>query len=133
MADRKLTPPDLNPEITRFFESAAAGTLLIKRCRDCGEKHFYPRAHCPFCLSANTEWIEASGRGEIYAFSILRRVPIPYIAAYVTLAEGPTMLTNIVDCDFERVSVGQPVQVIFKPTDGGPPVPMFTAIQGARA
>jgi uncharacterized OB-fold protein len=132
MADRKLTAPDLNPEIARYFEAAAAGALLIKRCRDCGERHFYPRAHCPFCLSANTEWIAASGRGEVYAFSILRRVPSPYIAAYVTLAEGPTMLTNIIDCDFERVAVGQQVQVVFKPTEGGPPVPMFTALRGVR-
>jgi uncharacterized protein len=131
MADVKLTTPDLNPEIARFFEAAAAGTLLIKRCRDCNETHFYPRAHCPFCLSANTEWFEASGRGELYAFTILRRVPVPYVAAYVALAEGPKMLTNIVDCDFESLAIGQAMRVIFKPTEGGPPVPMFTPQKGA--
>ena len=46
--------------------------------------------------------------------------------AYVTLAEGPTMLTNIVDCDFDKLKIGQKVKVVFKPTDGGPPLPMFT-------
>jgi uncharacterized OB-fold protein len=43
----------------------------------------------------------------------------------VTLAEGPTMMTNIVDCDFDKLGIGQAVSVIFKDTEGGPPVPMF--------
>jgi len=132
MSERILTAPELNPEIEPFFAAAAAGQLLLKRCRDCGETHFYPRAHCPFCLSANTEWLAASGRGEIYSFTILRRVPVVFVAAYVALAEGPKMLTNIVDCDFDALAIGQAVRVVFKPTEGGPPVPMFTPQEGAR-
>jgi uncharacterized protein len=126
MSERKLTAPELNPEIEPFFAAAAVGKLLLKRCRDCDETHFYPRAHCPFCLSANTEWVPASGRGEIYSFTILRRVPIPFVAAYVTLAEGPKMLTNIVDCDFDSLAIGQAVRVAFKASEGGAIVPVFT-------
>ena len=37
-----------------------------------------------------------------------------------------TMLNNIVDCDLDALRIGQRVQVVFKPTEGGPPVPMFT-------
>jgi uncharacterized OB-fold protein len=55
----------------------------------------------------------------------MRRVPEPFALAYVTLAEGPAMLTNIVDCDFDALKIGQPVTVVFKPSDGGPLVPMF--------
>jgi hypothetical protein len=36
------------------------------------------------------------------------------------------MLTNIVDCDFDKLKVGQAVKVVFKQTDGGPSLPMFT-------
>jgi len=56
----------------------------------------------------------------------MRRAPVPYVVAYVTLAEGPTMITNIVDCDPNAVKIGQAVRVTFKPSDGGPPLPMFT-------
>jgi uncharacterized OB-fold protein len=56
----------------------------------------------------------------------MRRVPAPFALAYVTLEEGVTMMTNIVDCDFDAIRIGQPVKVVFKPTEGGPPVPMFT-------
>ena len=56
----------------------------------------------------------------------MRRVPVPYAIAYVTLEEGVTMMTNIVDCDLGAIRIGQRVKVVFKPTEGGPPVPMFT-------
>ena len=56
----------------------------------------------------------------------MRRVPVPYALAYVTLDEGVTMMTNIVDCDLDAIRIGQRVRVAFKPSEGGPPVPMFT-------
>jgi uncharacterized OB-fold protein len=56
----------------------------------------------------------------------MRRAEVPYAIAYVTLDEGPTMMTNLVDCDFDRLKIGQRVKVVFTPTDGGPPVPTFT-------
>jgi uncharacterized protein len=71
---------------------------------------------------------DASGRGTIYTFSVMRRAKEPYAIAYVTLAEGPTMMTNIVDCDFDKLSIGQAVSVIFKDTESGPPVPMFRPV-----
>jgi uncharacterized OB-fold protein len=55
----------------------------------------------------------------------MRRAPVPYAIAYVTLAEGPTVMSNIVDCDLDAIKIGQPVKLVFKPSDGGPPVPMF--------
>ena len=125
-AERKVDAPQPSPETKPFWDAAAAGRLLIKRCAACGEHHHYPRSLCPFCGSDRTTWLAASGRGTIYSYSVMRRVPIPYALAYVTLEEGPTMMTNIVDGDLDRIRIGQPVRVVFRPTDGGPPVPMFT-------
>jgi uncharacterized OB-fold protein len=124
--ERAIPAPPLNPEIQPYFDAAARGTLLVKRCTSCGQFHHYPRAMCPFCFADTTEWREASGRGTIYAYSVMRRVPAPYALAYVTLEEGVTMMTNIVDCDLDAIRIGQAVRVVFKPTEGGPPVPMFT-------
>jgi hypothetical protein len=125
---RKIPAPQVNPEIQPFFDAAAQGRLMIKRCAACGQTHHYPRALCPFCASERTEWVPASGRGTIYSYSVMRRVPVPYAIAYVTLEEGVTMMTNIVDCDLDGLHIGQSVKVTFKPTDGGPPVPMFTVV-----
>jgi uncharacterized protein len=122
---RTIPAPPVSPETKPFWDAAAAGTLLLKRCEACGERHYYPRAICPFCGSDRTAWLEASGRGTIYSYSVFRRAPVPYAIAYVTLEEGPTMMTNIVDGDLDAIRIGQHVRLRFTPTDGGPPVPTF--------
>ncbi len=127
--DRKIPAPAVNAEVKAYFDAAAEGRLLVKRCKACGEFHHYPRALCPHCFSADTEWLQVKGTGEIHTYSVLRRgVPVPYCIAYVTLDEGVSMVTNIVDCDLDAVRIGQKVKVVFKPTDGGAPVPMFAPI-----
>ena len=116
-----------NPENQAFFDAARAGRLLVGRCHACKEFHFYPRAVCPFCASERPEWVEAKWRGTIYAYSVLRRVTQPYALAYVTLEEGVTMLTNLtnlVDCDFDRLRIGDPVRVVFIQKDAEM-IPMF--------
>jgi hypothetical protein len=124
--ERKIPAPPANPETKEFWDEAARGTLLIKRCRSCAQHHYYPRALCPFCGSDATEWQAAAGTGVVYSYSVMRRAEIPYAIAYVTLDEGVTMMTNIVDCDLDLIRVGQRVRLVFKPTEGGPPVPAFT-------
>jgi uncharacterized OB-fold protein len=128
MAERKISAPAVNIETQPFWDATAQGKLLYKKCTACGEPHFYPRSHCPFCFSDKTEWAEASGKGTVYTYSVMRRAPIPYAIAYVTLAEGPTMMTNIVDCDLDSIKIGQKVKVVFKPSEGGAPVPCFAPV-----
>jgi hypothetical protein len=122
---RKIPAPVPNVENQRFFDAAAEGKLLIGQCDACGQPHYYPRALCPFCLSETT-WVESGGKGAIYSLSTMRRgAGAPFTLAYVTLDEGPAVLTNIVTDDPDSLRIGQRVAVRFTPTDGGPPVPMF--------
>jgi uncharacterized OB-fold protein len=124
--DRRLAAPVIEPGNEPFWNAAAEGRLLIKGCSACRQIHWYPRALCPYCLSEKTEWIQASGRGTIYSYSVTRGPdPIAYVIAYVTLDEGVTMLTNIVDCDLDAIRIGDRVEVAFRPTEGGGAMPMF--------
>jgi len=122
---RKITAPVVNAESKVFWDAAREGRFLVPFCTACGKAHWYPRAICPFCGSERIEWRAGSGKGTIYTFSVMRRAKDPYAIAHVTLAEGPTMLTNIVDCDFDTLKIGQPVTVVFRETENGPPAPMF--------
>lgn len=124
--DRKIAAPSISPDTKAFWDGCAAGKLLLKQCEKCQELHYYPRPSCPFCGHGETKWVESKGTGTIYTYSVTRRVEVPYCFAFVTLDEGVTMMTNIADCDLDSVRIGQRVRVVFKPTDGGPPVPMFT-------
>lgn len=123
---RKIPAPKVLPESLPFWQAADEGRLLVKGCRACGRTHHYPRDVCPHCLSTDTEWRETSGQGTVYSFSTMGKGDDAYTLAYVTLAEGVTMLTNLVDCDPRAVAIGQAVRVVFKPSQGGHAVPMFT-------
>lgn len=125
--DRKLNDPTPNVGDAPFFEGAKEGKMLIKKCKDCGEVHYYPRGICPSCFSTNLEWVAIKGTGTIYTFSITRRAgPIPYCIAYVTLEEGINVMTNIVDCgDLDDIKIGQKVKLTFKETGNGTKVPAF--------
>lgn len=124
--ERRIPAPVINAETQAFWDAARQGRFLIKRCEACDKAHWYPRAICPFCGSERTAWVSATGRGEIYSFSVMQRADPPYAIAYVTLEEGPTMMTNIVDCDLDAIHIGQRVELVFKPTEGDGAVPMFT-------
>ena len=125
--ERKIRDPAMNPGDQPYFDGAAAGKLMLKKCNGCGEVHHYPRALCPFCWSDKVEWVQAKGTGEIYTYSVTRRGgPTPYCIAYVTLDEGVKMMTNIVDCDLDAIRIGQKVKVVFKKSENGTSVPMFT-------
>ncbi len=121
-----IPSPPINAENRPFFDATREGRLLLKRCKACNEFHYYPRAICPYCASVRTEWVAAQGRGRIYAFSVMRRVAQPYAIAYVTLDEGITMLTNLVDCDLDRLRIGDPVKLVFKAAENKEMIPMFT-------
>lgn len=126
MADmRKIPSPIVTVENEAFWNAARERHFIVPVCSACGKAHWYPRAICPFCSSEKVQWRGSPGKGTIYTFSIMRRVKEPYAIAYVTLSEGPTMMTNIVDCDVDKLHIGQPVTVVFKDTEDGPPVPMF--------
>ena len=128
MTDRKIPPPSVSPENKAFFDAAANGKLVVKFCVDCKEFHHYPRSLCPFCFSDKTEWEESSGEATIYTYSLMRKSATgPYAIAYVTLKEGPSLQTNIVDCELDKLKIGQKVKVVFKPTDGAP-LPFFTPV-----
>ncbi len=125
--DRTIKAPQVYPDNQAFWEAANQGSLMLKHCTSCNQPHWYPRPLCPFCGSDKTEFRQSKGTGTIYTLSITRKAgPIPYAIAYVTLDEGVTMLANIVDCDLDSLRIGDKVRVVFKPSDGGPAVPMFT-------
>ena len=128
--------PDVTPETEEFWSGAADGKLLLSECEDCGLVYHYPRALCPDCFSDDVEWIESSGRGEIYSYSTAKTISgwpeegLPLVIAYVELEEGPRMMTNVTDIDPDVVEIGDEVEVTFVPTDDDDiAVPTFTPVE----
>ena len=125
---RKIPAPKVLPETQAYWTAADEGRLLVKRCNSCGQVHHYPRDICPHCLSSDTAWQDAAGTGTVYTFSTMGTGDAAYTLAFVTLDEGVTLMTNLVDCDPATVRIGDKVRVVFQPSQGGHAVPMFTPI-----
>lgn len=125
-----LPTPDL--ETQPFWDGAREDKLLIRRCLDCHKTHFYPRPFCPTCWSTNVEWMEASGRATLYTWSVVHRndLPpfgdrVPYVAAVVELEEGPRMITNVVESEFDSLEVGMALRVAYQPISDDVTIPVF--------
>lgn len=132
MSELPAKAPPVDAETRPFWDATKQRKLRLPRCLDCDFVIFYPRQRCPNCRSHDVEWVELSGRGEIYSHTVVRRAPgrwrehVPYVVAYVQLAEGPRMVTNIVGCDPESVAIGMPVRVCFDAAgDDGYALPRF--------
>ncbi|MFF0202547.1 Zn-ribbon domain-containing OB-fold protein [Streptomyces sp. NPDC005017] len=125
--------PDTDPFSRPYWEAAARGALLLRRCRDCGRAHHHPREFCPYCWSEDVTWEEASGRATLYSWSVVHRNDLapfrertPYVVAVVDLAEGPRMATELVGDAAGAPRAGMELEAGFR--DG---VPVF-GTPGAR-
>lgn len=113
--------PNVLPEMTAYWEALRGGVFLLPRCLRCANVIWSPRPYCPFCGSLEVEWFPASGEATVYSYTVNRRGKGfnrkyeevgPYVIAYVELAEGPRILTNIVDCDPADVAIGAAVRAV---------------------
>ncbi len=96
----------------------AAGRFMIQRSRSSGRHVFYPRIVVPGTGEQDLEWVQASGRGTVYAITVNRARDATYNLALVDLEEGPRMMTRIEGV--ETVPIGTAVQARIIQQDGAP-------------
>ena len=120
------------PETLPFWEAAERGVFLAKKCGACNQLHWYPRVICPLCGSDQTGWQEISGKGTIYSFSKIEKTAQPYVLAWIRLQEGPIVITNIVDTDFNCINIGDEVESRFRRTTHGRLCPVFVRTAPSR-
>jgi uncharacterized OB-fold protein len=122
---KEMPAPIRSAESQPFWDSANDRRLLLKKCEACGHVFWYPRALCPDCWSDRTVWTPSQGHGTVYSYTVMRRVKVPYAVAYVTLDDGPTLLTNIVSDDLDGLRIGMRVDLTFAQAVDGSAVPVF--------
>ena len=123
------------PNTETYWEGAKEGELRYQQCNDCYNIVFYPRQHCPSCLSENLSWKVSKGEGDVYTFSVVRQNRMPafvdlgaYSVVYIDLDEGFRMMSTIVGVDnpLTDIHIGQRVRVEFEKQDEGEyPIPVF--------
>jgi uncharacterized OB-fold protein len=120
-AGKRYDVPEPDAFTRAYWDAAARGRLLLRRCGACERAHHYPREFCPHCWSEDVRWEAASGRAELYTWSVVHRNDLPpfngrtpYVAAVVDLVEGPRMMTEIVECPHEDLRAGLELEVAFQ-------------------
>lgn len=130
--------PEADWESRPYWEGAARGELMIKRCRACQRAHWYPRAQCPHCQADAVDWEVACGRGTVYSHTTIHqnngrtfRDWVPYRLGLVDLEEGPRVFAFLRGAA-DGLGVGAPVTVGFE-TVGATALPVFLAVEGDPA
>lgn len=127
-----LPVPQVNDDNRAFWTGGADGVLFIARCNDCGYWIHPPSPRCPRCLGEDVEPTPVSGRGHVYSYTVNERhwmpgLEVPYVIAIVALEEQADLrlMTNIVGCRPDEVTIDMPVHVQFQERGEEVFIPVF--------
>jgi uncharacterized OB-fold protein len=96
--------------LAQFREHLKQGRFMIQRSRSTGSHVFYPRTFVPGSGEEDLEWVPASGKAVVYAMTVIYpRKKAPYNVAVIELAEGPRLMSRVVDVAPEEVKIGMTV------------------------
>jgi uncharacterized protein len=125
-----------------FWESARRGVLTLQRCQAC--KHFQhpPYATCVRCMAIDLAFEPVSGKGTIYAYTIMYHAgdkrfaaAIPYASIIVELDDAPGALlaANLLEAPYTEAKVGRRVEVVFERLSDDITLPQFRLARDAKS
>jgi uncharacterized OB-fold protein len=133
MPDAYKKPIPIADEASKpFFDAAREHRLLLQKCASCGSFMWPVKPRCTNCWSADITWVQASGKGTLYSFTLMHQVfqpgfsdEIPYNIAEVDLAEGVRIVSNIVGCSNSELQIGMSLEVTFEDITDEVTLPKF--------
>jgi uncharacterized OB-fold protein len=113
-------PEDVPDWHMPFWESLRRHEARVQRCLRCGAYRYHPKEICNRCQALDAEWAVITGRGEVYTYTVIRRVPTPayqahapYVIAHVTMEEGFRMIGTLRNIEPQEVRIGMPVRISY--------------------
>jgi uncharacterized OB-fold protein len=131
---KPLPVPD--SESRPFWEGARARRLMLQRCASTGQFQFPPTTFCQGAGLERPYWVEASGRGTVFSWIVVRHPTpkdiyaddVPYAVGLITLEEGCRITGNIVGIDVDAITAGMKVQVAFRDVTDEITLPVFEPV-----
>lgn len=126
--------PDVS-ELTRpFWTGAKDGHLMMQKCGSCGTLNFLPKPWCIECGCRDLPWVEVSGEGIVYSYTIAHTVmmnypdwksDLPIILCIIDIEAGARLYGQLIDCPVEQVKISMPVKAYFENIDDEFGIPKF--------
>jgi 3-oxo-4,17-pregnadiene-20-carboxyl-CoA hydratase alpha subunit len=130
-------PDPADADDARFWSALANGALELQRCDACLAFRHPPRPVCARCGSTERSWVAASGRGEVWSFTVVHPPTLPafadatpYGAVVVRLDEGVFLVSALVDCPVDELAVGARVELAITAVDDDLALPLFRRVAG---
>jgi uncharacterized protein len=131
-----IKDPYANEATQGFWDFALKGKLSASKCTNCGTCLIPSQPRCFVCQHKDFTWVELPGTGTIYSFTVVRhplrpelQAIVPYVSAVIevdgTQGAGARMLANVINCDPEKVRIGDKVKVVFEKVSDTLAVPRF--------
>lgn len=108
--------PQGDRDTAPFWEAQTEHRLTFQKCSDCDEIRYPVGPMCPECHSLAFEWVESSGRGTIYSYTVVRHqthpaFAVPYTVALVEMEEGPRVVAELQGDGADSPKIGTAVRV----------------------
>ncbi len=119
-----------------FWDAAKKDKLVAPKCTKCGTFRLPPVPFCFNCQNRAVEWVELPGTGTVYSFTIVRHPLSPMLAEATPYASGiieldgtqgagARMIVNIIDCDVDKLQIGDKVEIVWEHINEEMSVPRF--------
>ena len=119
-AEQDFPAPHTSGTAAHYWSELRQGRLVYQRCNTCRHAWLPPRAECPECLAAHWSWENASGRAKLVSWVVYHHAyhpwfaaKLPYNVSVVQLAEGPRMVSNVIDTG-AKLGIEMPLQLVIE-------------------
>ena len=119
-----------------FWEGAKENKLMLQKSKNNGNYFLYSVGHYNVSADHKFEWVEASGYGKIYSFTV-SYIPggskyyldkVPYVIGSILLEENVRIMSNIITNDISSLEIGKKVKVCFRKLNDDIVFPCFKLI-----
>jgi len=133
MIDAAFPAPEATDVSAPYWRALDEGRLDFQRCGACGHAWLPPRGECPRCLARQAKWETASGRARLLSWVVYHHgyhpyfaARLPYNVAVVELAEGPRLISNIVE-PAEKLRIDAALALVIQ-REAGFALPRFSLV-----
>jgi len=127
--------PKLTGLTKEFYDWCRRRELRFQRCAGCEAWRQVPRDMCAECGSPEWRWEKSSGRGRVFTWTLVARAmhpafqqDVPYAAVVIEMDEGVRVVSQVIDCPVDELSIDAPVEVAFEDVTDGVTLPKFRRV-----